>query len=42
MIIVVGDGHGEKVQIQDEADSRITNNLEKGKYPLIRPSDMGK
>ena len=44
MVIVVGNGHGARVQILDEADciSHSTNTLGKGMNPIILPPAMGK
>ena len=44
MVIVVGNGHGDRIQILDEADciSHITNTLGKGMNPIIIPPAMGK
>ena len=44
MVIVVGNGHGERVQILDETDciSLSTNTLGKGMNPIILPPAMGK
>ena len=45
MVIVVGNGHGAtRVQILDETDciSHSTNNLGKGRNPIILPPAMGK
>ena len=44
VIIVVGNGHGQRVQILDETDciSHSTNTLGKGMNPIILPPAMGK
>ena len=44
MVIVVGNGHGDRVQIVDETDSILhsTNTLGKGMDPIILPPTMGK
>ena len=44
MVIVVGNGHDERVQILDETDciSHNTNTLGKGMNPIILPPVMGK
>ena len=44
MVIVVGNGHDERVQILDEADciSHSTNTLGKDMNPIILPPAMGK
>ena len=44
MVIVVGNGHGDKVQIVDETDciSQSTNTPGKGMNPIILPPPMGK
>ena len=44
MVIVAGNGYGERVQILDETDciSHGTNTLEKGMNPIILPPAMGK
>ena len=44
MVIVVGNGHGIRVQIKDEADciSHSTNTLGKGLNPIILPLAMGR
>ena len=44
MVIVVGKGHGARIQIVDEADyiSHSTNALRKGMNPIILPPDMCK
>ena len=44
MVIVVGNGHGTRVQILTETDSisHSTNTLGKGTNPIILPPAMGK
>ena len=44
MVIIVGNGHGTRVQILAETDciSHSTNTLRKGMNPIILPPAMGK
>ena len=44
MVIIVGNGHGDTVQILDETDciSDSTNTLENSMNPIILPLAMGK
>ena len=44
MVIVVGNGHGGRLQFLDETDciSHSTNTLGKGMNPIILPPTMGK
>ena len=44
MVIVVGNGHGDRVQILDKTDciSHSTNTLGKGMNPIILSLAMGK
>ena len=44
MVIVVGNGHGDTIQILDETDciSHSTNTLGKGMNPIILLPAMGK
>ena len=44
MVIVVGNGHSDRVQILDETDciSHSTNTFGKGMNPIILPPAMGK